>query len=101
MDKDRDVRMSLVDACLVRMSEILPDPIVLTTDPDFRIYRRHRPTSRSVRYACLRADRHRLLDHERCGEKKKPGRLFNRTEQISSLHDFEKNQWPVPFWKSS
>ena len=36
-----DVPMSLADACLVRMSEILPDPIVLTTDADFRIYRRH------------------------------------------------------------
>ncbi len=41
MDKYADVPISLADACLVRMSETLPDPIVLTTDSDFRIYRRH------------------------------------------------------------
>ena len=41
MDKYADVPMSLADACLVRMSEILPDPVVLTTDTDFKIYRRH------------------------------------------------------------
>jgi predicted nucleic acid-binding protein len=41
MQKYREVPMSLADACLVRMAEILPDPIVLTTDSDFRIYRRH------------------------------------------------------------
>ncbi len=41
MDKFVDVPMSLADACLVRMTEILPDPIVLTTDRDFRLYRRH------------------------------------------------------------
>jgi predicted nucleic acid-binding protein len=35
------VPMSLADACLVRMSETLPDPLLLTTDTDFRIYRRH------------------------------------------------------------
>jgi len=35
------VPMSLADACLVRMSETLPDPVVVTTDADFRIYRRH------------------------------------------------------------
>ena len=29
------------DACLVRMSEILPDPVIVTTDSDFHIYRRH------------------------------------------------------------
>ncbi|HEY1960953.1 MAG TPA: hypothetical protein VGG69_00925 [Rhizomicrobium sp.] len=39
--KYEDVPMSLADACLVRMTEILPDPLVLTTDSDFRIYRRH------------------------------------------------------------
>jgi hypothetical protein len=33
--------MSFADACLVRMSEILTDPVLLTTDTDFRIYRRH------------------------------------------------------------
>jgi predicted nucleic acid-binding protein len=36
-----DVPMSFADACLVRMTETLPDPILLTTDRDFRIYRRH------------------------------------------------------------
>jgi uncharacterized protein len=41
MEKYADVPMSFADACLVRMTEILPDPILLTTDADFRIYRRH------------------------------------------------------------
>ena len=39
--KYADVPMSFADACLVRMTEILPDPVLLTTDKDFRIYRRH------------------------------------------------------------
>jgi predicted nucleic acid-binding protein len=34
------VPMSLADACLVRLSESLPDPVIVTTDSDFRIYRR-------------------------------------------------------------
>ena len=33
--------MSLADACLVRMTEIVADPLLLTTDTDFRLYRRH------------------------------------------------------------
>jgi len=41
MLKYADVPMSLADACLVRMSETLADPVILTTDADFRIYRRH------------------------------------------------------------
>jgi predicted nucleic acid-binding protein len=41
MQKYADVPMSLADACLVRMSETLADPVILTTDTDFRIYRRH------------------------------------------------------------
>jgi predicted nucleic acid-binding protein len=41
MDKYRDLPMSLADACLVRMSETLADPLLLTTDDDFRVYRRH------------------------------------------------------------
>jgi predicted nucleic acid-binding protein len=41
MDKYADVPMSLADACLVRMSETLPNPVVVTTDGDFQIYRRH------------------------------------------------------------
>jgi uncharacterized protein len=39
--KYSDVPMSLADACLVRMSETLADPVILTTDEDFRVYRRH------------------------------------------------------------
>jgi hypothetical protein len=35
-----DVPMSFADARLVRMTEIVSDPILLTTDADFRIYRR-------------------------------------------------------------
>jgi predicted nucleic acid-binding protein len=41
LQKYADVPMSLADACLVRMTETLPDPLILTTDSDFRIYRRH------------------------------------------------------------
>lgn len=41
MDKYADVPMSLADACLVRMTETLADPIIVTTDADFKIYRRH------------------------------------------------------------
>jgi uncharacterized protein len=41
VDKYTDVPMSFADACLVRMTEALPDPVLLTTDTDFRIYRRH------------------------------------------------------------
>jgi predicted nucleic acid-binding protein len=41
LEKYANVPMSLADACVVRMTEVLGDPIVLTTDKDFRIYRRH------------------------------------------------------------
>jgi predicted nucleic acid-binding protein len=41
LDKYSDVPMSLADACLVRMTETLNDPVLLTTDADFRTYRRH------------------------------------------------------------
>jgi predicted nucleic acid-binding protein len=37
----KDTPMSLADACLVRMSERLGDTAVLTTDSDFRVYRRN------------------------------------------------------------
>jgi uncharacterized protein len=40
MRRYADVPMSFADACLVRMTEILPDSALLTTDTDFRIYRR-------------------------------------------------------------
>jgi uncharacterized protein len=39
--KYASIPMSLADACLVRMSEIMAGPVILTTDSDFRIYRRH------------------------------------------------------------
>lgn len=41
MQKYVNVPMSLADACLVRMSETFADPVVVTTDADFGIYRRH------------------------------------------------------------
>jgi predicted nucleic acid-binding protein len=41
MRKYANVPMSLADACLVRMTETLPEPALLTADTDFRIYRRH------------------------------------------------------------
>lgn len=41
MEKYSDVPMSLADACLVRMTETLEEPVILTTDADFRIYRRY------------------------------------------------------------
>ena len=37
-----NVPMSLADACLVRMSDLVSDCLVFTLDSDFRIYRRHR-----------------------------------------------------------
>ena len=41
IEKYSNVPMGFADACLVRMTEILTDPIILTTDQDFRVYRRH------------------------------------------------------------
>jgi predicted nucleic acid-binding protein len=38
--KYEDVPASLADASIVRMTETLSDPTVLTTDTDFRFYRR-------------------------------------------------------------
>ena len=35
-----DVPISIADACLVRLTENLPDPLLLATDSDFKIYRR-------------------------------------------------------------
>jgi predicted nucleic acid-binding protein len=37
----RSIPMSLADACLVRMSELLKEPLIITSDSDFTIYRRH------------------------------------------------------------
>ena len=42
MRRYANVPMSVADACLVRMSELTSDAVVLTLDGDFRIYRRHR-----------------------------------------------------------
>jgi uncharacterized protein len=41
LEKYADVPMSFADTCLVCMTETLNDPLLLTTDSDFRIYRRH------------------------------------------------------------
>lgn len=41
IEKYSNIPMSLADGCLVRMTEIFADPVILTTDQDFRIYRRH------------------------------------------------------------
>lgn len=41
LQKYASVPMSFADACLVRMSETMSDPVILTTDSDFHIYRRH------------------------------------------------------------
>jgi len=42
MTRYADVPMSLADACLVRMSELLPRWPVMTLDSDFKRYRRNR-----------------------------------------------------------
>jgi predicted nucleic acid-binding protein len=42
MRRYANVPMSLADACLVRMSELVAGCVVFTLDGDFRIYRRHR-----------------------------------------------------------
>ncbi|HSC46411.1 MAG TPA: PIN domain-containing protein [Candidatus Acidoferrum sp.] len=41
LEKYADIPMSLADACLVRMTELMADPVILTTDEDFRVYRRN------------------------------------------------------------
>ena len=41
MAKYSDLPMSLADACLVRMTELQSESVVLTLDSDFRLYRRH------------------------------------------------------------
>ena len=41
MRKYADVPMSLADACLVRMAEVVAHSTVLTLDRDFRVYRKH------------------------------------------------------------
>ena len=41
LQKYSDTRMSLADACIVRMSEIHDRHAVLTLDSDFLVYRKH------------------------------------------------------------
>jgi uncharacterized protein len=41
LEKYSEMQMSFADACLVRMTEVVNNPMLLTTDADFRIYRRH------------------------------------------------------------
>jgi predicted nucleic acid-binding protein len=41
MQKYSDVPMSFADACLVRMTEVVANSMLLATDSDFRVYRRH------------------------------------------------------------
>ena len=42
LERYANVPMSLADACLVRMSELVSDCVVFTLDSNFRIYRRHK-----------------------------------------------------------
>jgi predicted nucleic acid-binding protein len=39
--KYADVPMSVADACVVRLAEVVPQSTVLTLDRDFRTYRKH------------------------------------------------------------
>ena len=41
LQKYASVPMNFADACLVRMSETMADPLILTTDSDFHVYRRY------------------------------------------------------------
>ena len=42
LEKYNDVPMSLADACMVRMSELYPNSLLLTIDNDFNIYRKNK-----------------------------------------------------------
>lgn len=42
MRKFANVPMSVADACLVRMTEIDAESVIVTLDDDFRVYRRNR-----------------------------------------------------------
>ena len=42
MRRFKNVPMSLADACLVRMTELDAESVIVTLDSDFRIYRRNR-----------------------------------------------------------
>ena len=44
-------KMQFADACIVRLSELLPDSVVYTTDKrDFSVYRRHR--NQAIKFVC-------------------------------------------------
>jgi predicted nucleic acid-binding protein len=76
-----EVPMALADACLVRMSELHPDAVLLTLDSDFRIYRRNR---RSVIPTLMPATADRPVWHSRpksgkpCPGRPGPGRRSAR-----------------------
>lgn len=42
LNRYRSVPMSLADACLVRMSELFSQSLILTLDSDFQIYRQNK-----------------------------------------------------------
>jgi predicted nucleic acid-binding protein len=42
MKRYANVPMALADACLVRMSELIAESVVMTLNGDFRIYTRHK-----------------------------------------------------------
>lgn len=48
MQRYSSVPMSLADTCLVRMSEIYEDSLILTLDSDFKIYRKYRNQTISI-----------------------------------------------------
>lgn len=41
MQRYSRIPMSLADACLVRMAELMDHAVIMTFDSDFRIYRKH------------------------------------------------------------
>src|SRR5438874_2666138 len=51
IEKYSDVPMSLADACLVRMTETLADPVILTTDQGFRVGRQNDGISKRFGHA--------------------------------------------------
>jgi hypothetical protein len=65
LEKYADMPMSFADACLVRMTETMNDPMLLTTDTDFRIYRRH--GGRSF-HACYRVDQFSAISGDPIGK---------------------------------
>jgi predicted nucleic acid-binding protein len=54
MQRYANVPMSLADACLVRLSELMPQATLFTFDRDFLVYRRHRAEALPLVAAPLR-----------------------------------------------